>query len=171
MKTRAVWIAGFAFAVALFLGAGAEAQQLPKSGKYTGKYLNSATVYKLIELEKDHSFVQELVEGVFLNDLGEGFLHGAGTTCPVIGEVTTPALVPLTFHAEDAARFSPLAGVSLEVEASADAEVREIRDQWVFLGALAAALLVGAGMLIWRGVSRPRGTQGPRGCSANGVTP
>ena len=88
MKTRAVWIAVFAFAVALFLEAGAEAQQLPKSGKYTGKYLNSATVYKLIELEKDHSFVQELVEGVFLNDLGEGFLHGAGTTCPVIGEVT-----------------------------------------------------------------------------------
>jgi hypothetical protein len=32
----------------------------------------------------------------------------------------TPALVPLTFHADDAARFSPLAGVSLEVEASAD---------------------------------------------------
>lgn len=31
----------------------------------------------------------------------------------------TPALVPLTFHADDAARFSPLAGVSLEVEAKA----------------------------------------------------
>lgn len=31
----------------------------------------------------------------------------------------TPALVPLTFHADDAARFSPLAGVSLEVQASA----------------------------------------------------
>jgi len=31
----------------------------------------------------------------------------------------TPALVPLTFHAEDTARFSPLAGVSLEVEAKA----------------------------------------------------
>lgn len=31
----------------------------------------------------------------------------------------TPALVPLTFHTDDAVRFSPLAGVSLEVEASA----------------------------------------------------
>ncbi|HKC12435.1 MAG TPA: YceI family protein [Vicinamibacteria bacterium] len=60
---------------------------------------------------------------------------------------------------------------SSEVEASPDAAVREIRDQWVFLGALAAALLVGVGMPIRRGVSRPRETQGPRGCSANGVTP
>lgn len=31
----------------------------------------------------------------------------------------TPALVPLTFHADDAERFAPLAGVSLDVEVSA----------------------------------------------------
>lgn len=31
----------------------------------------------------------------------------------------SPALVPLTFHADDVVRFSPLAGVSLEVEARA----------------------------------------------------
>ncbi|RBH39073.1 aminoacetone oxidase family FAD-binding enzyme, partial [Pseudomonas sp. MWU13-2860] len=31
----------------------------------------------------------------------------------------TPALVPLTFHVEDAEAFAPLAGVSLEVEARA----------------------------------------------------
>jgi polyisoprenoid-binding protein YceI len=57
------------------------------------------------------------------------------------------------------------------VEPSPAAAAREIRDEWVFLGALAAALLAGVGMLIWRGVSRPRETRGPLGCSANGVTP
>jgi polyisoprenoid-binding protein YceI len=61
---------------------------------------------------------------------------------------------------------------SSEVEPSPDAAVREMRDEWVFLGALAAALLVGVGMPIWRGVLRSRDTQGrPGGYAPNGITP
>ena len=60
---------------------------------------------------------------------------------------------------------------SSEVEPSPDAVVRGIRDEWVDLGALAAAMLAGVGMPLWREVSHPRETQDPRGGSANGVTP
>ncbi len=88
MSAKAICMAVLAFAVVLFLGASTEAQQLPKSGKFTGKYPLSVTVFKFIELEKDHAFIQQISEGVFLNDAGEGFLHGAATVCPIIGEIT-----------------------------------------------------------------------------------
>jgi polyisoprenoid-binding protein YceI len=57
-------------------------------------------------------------------------------------------------------------------EAEPDAAVRQIRDEWVFLGGLALAVLTGVGMPIWRVVWRSRETQGqPAGCSAKGVMP
>ncbi|HXB57272.1 MAG TPA: YceI family protein [Vicinamibacteria bacterium] len=47
-----------------------------------------------------------------------------------------------------------------------------LRDEWVFLGALAVAMLAAAGMPMWRSVLRPREPERqPEGCSMNEVTP
>jgi hypothetical protein len=70
------------------LGTSAEAQQLAKSGKYSGKYLFTANVLKNREVEKDHFFYLAENEGIFMNDAGEGFLHGSSSICPVFGVIT-----------------------------------------------------------------------------------
>jgi hypothetical protein len=53
---RSIWIG---VALASLLGATTEAQQLPKSGKYTGKYASHKVpeVAQTYELEKGHVFV------------------------------------------------------------------------------------------------------------------
>ncbi len=71
----------------LVLGSIAEAQ-LAKSGKYTGKAPGTGIPFKSIEIEKDHFFYQALAQGVFLNDAGDGFLHGSSVVCPYVGEIT-----------------------------------------------------------------------------------
>jgi len=69
---RSVWIA---LAVVGLFAATAEAQQLPKSGKYTGKYASHlvAEARKVYELEKGHVFILGASNGVFFNDVADGF--------------------------------------------------------------------------------------------------
>jgi hypothetical protein len=63
-------------ASATVLGAMAEAQQLPKSGKHTGKYASHLVgeARKVYELEKGQVFILGASNGVFLNDVADGFL-------------------------------------------------------------------------------------------------
>jgi hypothetical protein len=59
-------------AVVSLLGATAEAQQLPKSGKYTGKYASDlAGGGESFELEKDHIFFLGASHGIFFNDVAD----------------------------------------------------------------------------------------------------
>ena len=70
---RSVWIA---VAVVGLLATTAEAQQLPKSGKYTGKFASHivSEVSQTYDLEKGHAFFLGRAQGVFLNDVADGFL-------------------------------------------------------------------------------------------------
>ena len=75
------------FAGVLVFGVDARAE-MEKSGKYTGKFTFSSTTLRMREAEKDRVFRLAENEGVFLNDAGKGFLHGASTICPVFGVIT-----------------------------------------------------------------------------------
>jgi hypothetical protein len=75
-----------AVAVVTVLGATAEAQQLQKSGKYTGKFGNQA-VGQTYELEKGHVFFVGMFYGVFFNDVADGFLDKTDVTCPGVNDV------------------------------------------------------------------------------------
>jgi polyisoprenoid-binding protein YceI len=78
--------------------------------------------------------------------------------------VTRGLTTGITAHAE---RVRPSS-----TDSKPDVALRQIRDEWVFLGALALAVLAGVGLPLWRGVLRPRETEGrPGGYSLNGVTP
>jgi hypothetical protein len=71
------FILGTALLVSVtLLGAAAEAQQLPKSGKYTGKFASHLVpeVAQTYELEKGHVLVLTKSHGVFFNDVADGFL-------------------------------------------------------------------------------------------------
>jgi len=67
--------------IALF-GAAAEAQQLAKSGKYTGKYATHRVGAQTYELEKGHVFLLGSNHGVFLNDVADSFLDKTEVNCP-----------------------------------------------------------------------------------------
>jgi hypothetical protein len=68
--------------------------------------------------------------------------------------------------------MAPTERVRLSGEyAEPDAAVRPMRDEWMFVGALALAVLTGVGMSIWRVVWRPPETCRPGECSAKGVMP
>jgi hypothetical protein len=71
------------------LGGTAEAQQLPKSGKYTGKYASHLVpeVAQTFELEKGHLFVLTKSHGVFFNDVADGFLDKTEVTCAIANDV------------------------------------------------------------------------------------
>ena len=71
------------------LGGTAEAQQLPKSGKYTGKYASHLVpeVAQTFELEKGHVFVLTKSHGVFFNDVADGFLDKTEVTCAIANDV------------------------------------------------------------------------------------
>ena len=71
------------------LGGTAEAQQLPKSGKYTGKYASHLVpeVAQTFELEKGHAFVLTKSHGVFFNDVADGFLDKSEVTCAIANDV------------------------------------------------------------------------------------
>jgi hypothetical protein len=75
-----------AFAIAVLLGAIAEAQQQPKSGKYTGKFGLQSTG-QTYELEKGHVFSVGLGHGVFFNDISGGFLDKTAVDCPGVNDV------------------------------------------------------------------------------------
>jgi hypothetical protein len=77
-----------AAAVVSLLGATAEAQQLPKSGKYKGTYAShSAGGGQTFELEKDHVFFLGSSHGVFLNDVADGFLDKTEVTCALADDL------------------------------------------------------------------------------------
>jgi len=69
----------------LFAVAGAEAQQLPKSGKFTSHFAYHY-VTKVSELEKDHVFVTGETIGTMLNEAGSGFLHATAVVCPLAND-------------------------------------------------------------------------------------
>ena len=83
---RSVWIV---VAVVSLFGATAEAQQLPKSGKYTGKYASHLVpeVAQTYELEKDHVFVLGRSHGVFFDDVADGFLDKSEVTCAIANDI------------------------------------------------------------------------------------
>jgi polyisoprenoid-binding protein YceI len=107
---------------------------------------------------KNEIAIDYKIQAVVRTTSGGLSLPPRGGSQGVAGEVTTG----LTAHAE---RVRPPGE-----DAERDAAARQVRDEWVFLGALALALLTGVGMPLWRVVWRPREPQGqPRGCSASGV--
>jgi hypothetical protein len=71
------------------LGATAEAQQLPKSGKYAGKYASHQVteVAQTYELEKGHVFFLGRSQGVFFNDVADGFLDKTEVTCALANDL------------------------------------------------------------------------------------
>ena len=83
-----------AVAVVSLFGATAEAQELPKSGKYTGKYASHQVpeVAQTYELEKGHVFVLGRSHGVFLNDVADGFLDKSEVTCAVVSDLVDGVL-------------------------------------------------------------------------------
>jgi hypothetical protein len=85
MLMRFLWIA---VAVVSLVGATAETQELPKSGKYTGKYASHlAGGGQTYELEKGHVFFLGASHGVFFNDVADGFLDKTEVTCALVSDV------------------------------------------------------------------------------------
>jgi hypothetical protein len=82
------------------LGGTAEAQQLPKSGKYTGKYASHLVpeVAQTFELEKGHVFVLTKSHGVFFNDVADGFLDKTEVTCALANDVVDGVSTALNGH-------------------------------------------------------------------------
>jgi len=72
--------------IALF-GAATEAQQLAKSGKYTGKYAAHGVGAQTYELEKGHVFLLGSNQGVFLNDVADSFLDKTEVTCAIAADL------------------------------------------------------------------------------------
>ena len=72
-----------------FLGGMAEAQQLPKSGKYTGKFASHQVteVAQTYELEKGHVFFLGRSHGVFFNDVADGFLDKTEVVCALANDL------------------------------------------------------------------------------------
>jgi hypothetical protein len=85
------------FAVAL-LGAPADAQQLAKSGKYTGKFAAHAvaSVAQTYELDKGHAFFFGQVHGVFLNGVADDFIDKTEVICPVVNDIVGGLITAVT---------------------------------------------------------------------------
>jgi hypothetical protein len=83
---RSIWIG---VALASLLGATTEAQQLPKSRKYTGKYASHKVpeVAQTYELEKGHVFVLGRSHGAFFDDVADGFLDKTEVNCPLVNDL------------------------------------------------------------------------------------
>src|SRR6516165_390651 len=94
---RSVWIA---VAIVGLLGTAAGAQQLPKSGKYTGKYASHLVpeVTQTFELEKGHVFVLTKSHGVFFNDVADGFLDKSEVTCAIANDIVDGVSTALNGH-------------------------------------------------------------------------
>ena len=94
---RLVWIL---VVVVSLLGATAEAQQLPKSGKYTGKYASHLVpeVSQTYELEKGHVYVLGRSHGVFFNDVADGFLDKTEVTCAIANDLVDGVSTALNGH-------------------------------------------------------------------------
>jgi len=86
MRMKGLVLATVLLVSATVLGATAEAQQLPKSGKYTGKF-GAEGVGQTYELEKGHVFFVGMYHGVFFNDVADGFLDKTEVTCPIAVDI------------------------------------------------------------------------------------
>jgi hypothetical protein len=83
-------LAIFTLAIGGLLGAQTEAQQVAKSGKYTGKFVAhgaGAPVEQTYDLEKGHVFLLGRIYGAFLNDVGGGFIDKAEVMCPRVLDI------------------------------------------------------------------------------------
>jgi hypothetical protein len=89
MRMKRLVLTTVLLASTTFLGATAEAQQLPKSGKFTGKFAAHLVpqVSQTYELEKGHVFFLGTVHGVFLNDVADGFLDKTEVTCAIASDL------------------------------------------------------------------------------------
>jgi hypothetical protein len=89
MRMKRLVLTTILLASTTVLGATAEAQQLPKSGKYTGKFAAHQVpeVAQTYELEKGHVFILGRAQGVFLNDVADGFLDKTEVTCALVDDV------------------------------------------------------------------------------------
>jgi hypothetical protein len=77
-----------------------EAQQLPKSGKFTGKYASHLVpeVSQTYELEKGHVYFLGRSHGVFFNDVADGFLDKTEVTCALANDVLDGVSTALNGH-------------------------------------------------------------------------
>ena len=82
------------------LGATAEAQQLSKSGKFTGKYASHqvAEVAQTYELEKGHLYFLGRSHGVFFNDVADGFLDKTEVTCAIANDLVDGVSTAINGH-------------------------------------------------------------------------
>jgi hypothetical protein len=92
MRMTRVFAACMAVTVVTLLGTAAEAQQLQKSGKYTGKF-GGEVVGQSYELEKGHVFFVGMIHGVFFNDVADGFLDKTEVTCPQVLDIVDGLIV------------------------------------------------------------------------------
>jgi hypothetical protein len=86
MRMNRIWGTLAAIACVLWCGARAEAQ-LAKQGTYAGNF-GWYAVGKTVELEPGHEFFLGEYSGTFLNDAGQGFLHGTSWVCPGVNDRT-----------------------------------------------------------------------------------
>ena len=94
-------ILGAAFLVSVtHVGAMAEAQELPKSGKYTGNYASHQVpeVAQTYELEKGHVFVLGRSHGVFFDDVADGFLDKTEVTCAIANDLVDGVSTAINGH-------------------------------------------------------------------------
>ena len=96
---RPIWISTIALAVIGF-ATSAEAQELAKSGKFTGKYASHQVpeVAQTYELEKGHLFFLGRSHGVFLNDVADGFLDKTEVTCALVNEIVDGVATAINGH-------------------------------------------------------------------------
>ena len=87
MRMNRIWGTLAAIACVLWWGASAEAQ-LATQGTYAGHF-GWYAVGKTVELEPGHEFFLGEYSGTFLNDAGQGFLHGTSWVCPGVNDRTS----------------------------------------------------------------------------------
>ena len=82
------------------LGATPEAQQLPKSGKFTGKYASHLVpeVSQTYELEKGHVYYLGKSQGVFFNDVADGFLDKTEVICAIANDLVDGVSTAINGH-------------------------------------------------------------------------
>jgi hypothetical protein len=100
MRMKRLVLTTVLLASTTFLGATAEAQQLPKSGKYTGKYASHLVleVSQTYELEKGHVYFLGKSHGVFFNDVADGFLDKTEVTCAIANDLVDGVSAALNGH-------------------------------------------------------------------------
>jgi len=85
MKSKTLLVALGAVVLILLVGVGAEAQ-LPKQGKYRGMF-SAWGVGAVHEIEKGHVFFLGEFDGVFFNDVANGFIDKTAVKCPGANDI------------------------------------------------------------------------------------